>query len=94
MTECHKCGRSGIKLWRCSGGYPYQGQLLCNRHLETAGEGWPEHRRGPGVSSNTTISYVPAIVITGSEDSNEKVMFYPITDVPEKAANAWNALPE
>ena len=95
MTECHECGRSGIKLWRSS--EPQQGQLLCNEHLEPNGLDRPELRCGPGVPSNIMVSYVPAVVITGGENGNKTnpgILFYSITDVPEDAANIWRALPE
>ncbi len=86
--SCHTCKRTNIKLWRCHGSYPSQGQLLCTLHLSSAGPDWPEHRRGPGVPADIIISYVPAVY----DASNGS--FYSITCVPSDDAELWRLLPE
>lgn len=57
---CHECGRSGVKLWRKSHGYPNQGDILCSNHLKKL--------RPPFNHSDQRmyegIAFVPAVIIT------------------------------
>jgi hypothetical protein len=90
MSSCDKCGRSGIKLWRPHGGYPQPGQLLCIRHLSETE--LYQQRKGPGIPSNISVSYIPAVVITGSDTKN--FSYYSFCDVPMNCAEIWKSLPE
>ena len=87
-NSCHACGRSGVKLWRKSHGYPEKGDLLCSKHLKKYE--WPPS----DCRKHNGVSFVPAVIMTGEEDTDGKVMYWGYTSVPEDAAKEWYTLEE
>lgn len=92
VGSCHECGRSGIKLWRKTHTYPAEGDILCAKHLKMY-DSWPysvlpDHRIKNGVS------YVPAVPMTGCDDSDGNVLYWGYSSVPKDAADTWYSLDE
>ena len=88
---CHECGRSNVKLWRKSHGYPNQGDILCSKHLRNCD--FPLHESDQRINNNG-IGFVPALPITGEEDDNGNIIYWSYGVVPKDAADNWYSLSE
>ena len=89
--ECHKCKRSGIKLWRRA--QSFQIDLTCyacsgdKRPIDA--QGYVDSPFFPGVKTDQLCnSLVPAVPVDGESDT-----YWGYTSVPQDAAQRWRALP-